>query len=95
MKNLSDIDFKIDVGYEMLHDAEWHYSQTGYLYKFLMSPKGIMRDHGIDHFEDYRGSKLNRQTGAASPFLKKFYNCLLYTSPSPRDKRQSRMPSSA
>ena len=24
-----------------------------------------------------------------------FYNCLLYTSPSPRDKRQSRMPSSA
>ena len=25
----------------------------------------------------------------------KRYNCLLYTSPSPRDKRQSRMPSSA
>ena len=24
-----------------------------------------------------------------------YYNCLLYTSPSPRDKRQSRMPSSA
>ena len=24
-----------------------------------------------------------------------FYVCLLYTSPSPRDKRQSRMPSSA
>ena len=24
-----------------------------------------------------------------------FGNCLLYTSPSPRDKRQSRMPSSA
>ena len=73
LKNLSDIDFKIDVGYEMLHDAEWHYSQTGYLYKFLMSPKGILRDHGIDRYEDYRGSKLNRQTGAASPFLKKFY----------------------
>ena len=25
----------------------------------------------------------------------KYYSCLLYTSPSPRDKRQSRMPSSA
>ena len=25
----------------------------------------------------------------------KFIDCLLYTSPSPRDKRQSRMPSSA
>ena len=27
--------------------------------------------------------------------LDDFLNCLLYTSPSPRDKRQSRMPSSA
>ena len=27
--------------------------------------------------------------------LSKAYPCLLYTSPSPRDKRQSRMPSSA
>ena len=27
--------------------------------------------------------------------LSRSYNCLLYTSPSPRDKRQSRMPSSA
>ena len=28
-------------------------------------------------------------------FLEFFISCLLYTSPSPRDKRQSRMPSSA
>ena len=27
--------------------------------------------------------------------VKRFMHCLLYTSPSPRDKRQSRMPSSA
>ena len=27
--------------------------------------------------------------------LEKLYDCLLYTSPSPRDKRQYRMPSSA
>ena len=27
--------------------------------------------------------------------LQHYYHCLLYTSPSPRDKRQSRMPSSA
>ena len=26
---------------------------------------------------------------------KKHYNCLLYTSPSPRDRQKSRMPSSA
>ena len=29
------------------------------------------------------------------PFEGEIYICLLYTSPSPRDKRQSRMPSSA
>ena len=28
-------------------------------------------------------------------FLMSYIHCLLYTSPSPRDKRQSRMPSSA
>ena len=36
--------------------------------------------------------------GASLPvtaLVDQFYNCLLYTSPSPRDKRQSRMPSSA
>ena len=33
------------------------------------------------------------ETSAAPPVLITF--CLLYTSPSPRDKRQSRMPSSA
>ena len=27
--------------------------------------------------------------------IPRLYRCLLYTSPSPRDKRQSRMPSSA
>ena len=30
-----------------------------------------------------------------SPLVVKYIGCLLYTSPSPRDKRQSRMPSSA
>ena len=31
----------------------------------------------------------------ASAAKKRYKDCLLYTSPSPRDKRQSRMPSSA
>ena len=37
-------------------------------------------------------------SGAGVPVIKPapvYNNCLLYTSPSPRDKRQSRMPSSA
>ena len=36
-----------------------------------------------------------RQPGGLSGFTKRAESCLLYTSPSPRDKRQSRMPSSA
>ena len=35
------------------------------------------------------------RTAAPSPFTRVPTTCLLYTSPSPRDKRQSRMPSSA
>ena len=35
--------------------------------------------------------RMERRDGDSGPF----YSCLLYTSPSPRDKRQSRMPSSA
>ena len=33
--------------------------------------------------------------GTATPFKTQSYNCLLYTSPSPRDRTRSRMPSSA
>ena len=35
------------------------------------------------------------ETGRGWKVSKGLYYCLLYTSPSPRDKRQSRMPSSA
>ena len=35
------------------------------------------------------------EQGDPTDLYEQLYNCLLYTSPSPRDKRQSRMPSSA
>ena len=40
-------------------------------------------------------SKLTLQRGKLAKMLEQYVHCLLYTSPSPRDKRQSRMPSSA
>ena len=39
-------------------------------------------------FPDYRIQKYNEDTG-------RYKDCLLYTSPSPRDRQKSRMPSSA
>ena len=41
--------------------------------------------------------KVNYETNIVSAHRTpdRLYTCLLYTSPSPRDKRQSRMPSSA
>ena len=45
-----------------------------------------LENHGFFSITDH---------GLSEPILDQCYNCLLYTSPSPRDKRQSRMPSSA
>ena len=44
-------------------------------------------------FSQARGSTLVDEDGGE--YIDFFSGCLLYTSPSPRDKRQSRMPSSA
>ena len=43
----------------------------------------------------YISSRKKEQCDNTAMRLSKFGHCLLYTSPSPRDKRQSRMPSSA
>ena len=60
-----------------------------------------------DFIDGLTGKKINEETikllelqkDSMVKFLMKipklYYTCLLYTSPSPRDKRQSRMPSSA
>ena len=42
-----------------------------------------------------RGQIDSLEEEARRAILAQFWRCLLYTSPSPRDKRQSRMPSSA
>ena len=47
----------------------------------------------INRLQAVQVTSLNQDEQLA--FWINLYNCLLYTSPSPRDKRQSRMPSSA
>ena len=59
--------------------------------KSLGNPQTVKtyRRHGAD------GPMFGVKIGDLKKVLRKIKNCLLYTSPSPRDKRQSRMPSSA
>ena len=65
----------------------------------------MLGDLGADIIKVERPGGGDDTRGFAPPFVKNdngedtdlsaYYCCLLYTSPSPRDKRQSRMPSSA
>ena len=48
-------------------------------------------DRNINKYPLEKGQKIRAHISASS----KSYGCLLYTSPSPRDQRGSRMPSSA
>ena len=58
--------------------------------KVLMYPGS-----GITAMSEELVEALRRQPGIMQTALTQAFVCLLYTSPSPRDKRQSRMPSSA
>ena len=53
----------------------------------------------LERQEGYMNGNMQAQQGRSSIHVhiacQQFPACLLYTSPSPRDKRQSRMPSSA
>jgi len=59
MTNLNAIDRKIQEGYEFIHEAEWHFVNSGYLYKFITPNNSlkILRDQGIDRFEETRGAQ--------------------------------------
>ena len=55
----------------------------------------IINADAIQVFENWRILTARPSTAEESKVKHELYGCLLYTSPSPRDKRQSRMPSSA
>ena len=48
-----------------------------------------------DYIENAAKANLAKADAISQVGFTPYYGCLLYTSPSPRDKRQSRMPSSA
>ena len=53
----------------------------------------VLRGHGCD--VTLKVSSAHRQPDRTAAFAKGAEDCLLYTSPSPRDRTRSRMPSSA
>ena len=55
---------------------------------YFMQPNAVNFNEVETNFRTYYGNQI-------LGFPAKYMVCLLYTSPSPRDKRQSRMPSSA
>ena len=65
--------------------------------KVIVNMYGGLARHSLitkDGFAIVMCHEMGHHLGGA-PKVGNFFNCLLYTSPSPRDKRQSRMPSSA
>ena len=60
---------------------------------------GDFTDQVLDQADSDRGDEIDRDEIVRDVHVNfqesKSMDCLLYTSPSPRDKRQSRMPSSA
>lgn len=59
MTNLNAIDRKIQEGYENIHEAEWHFVNTGYLYNYITPHNSlkVLRDHGVDRLEENRGAQ--------------------------------------
>ena len=68
------------------------------LYMLSIHPKQaeqILAGHKVWEFRKQRMDTLREADGAVLYATKPPNTCLLYTSPSPRDRQKSRMPSSA
>ena len=72
--------------YNTLHD----FYEKGLLKKLMINSERIYFDTNTEHHHHFYSKKDQKLID-----INVDMNCLLYTSPSPRDKRQSRMPSSA
>ena len=70
------------------------------IYPKLECIEGFKLDNNLDlniekEFYKNQNIYIEKKISQYKKFLKSSKNCLLYTSPSPRDRQKSRMPSSA
>ena len=72
-------------------------NKVGHFEKFCLSRSKKSEVHNVNIDDSVSNSSFNVLNLSVNTCVAnhKYVNCLLYTSPSPRDKRQSRMPSSA
>ena len=65
--------------------------------KFSFKEKAVIVPFGLEKTVSYGGGTKNgpKEIIKASHQVELYDDCLLYTSPSPRDRQKSRMPSSA
>ena len=71
---------------------------TELILKYRPFAKGVFKDQLDDYIQSYIDTNLHKEKEVLFEKLKEkpeSNNCLLYTSPSPRDRTRSRMPSSA
>ena len=96
MKNLYVIIFLLCFYTQAQDDNFEDYNQlisdTDYNIEMIAIDGGIFK-MGKDDSEDYE--TLSRNIKISPFWMAKYEICLLYTSPSPRDRTRSRMPSSA
>ena len=77
---MTDLEYDANTVMECIHMAESRHMQMGALCSYLLEyPDMTIRDF----------------FGMAAAEIHEQEDCLLYTSPSPRDRQKSRMPSSA
>ena len=76
------------------HNA-WNYLLNNYVANGLVDYDGMKKDYLFHEYVRQLGTCNPQLLDTDDERLALACNCLLYTSPSPRDKRQSRMPSSA
>ena len=87
-KDLKINDTELDL--ESLKTPQLHNKYLKHLTKFK-----LLLTRAEDEFTKIKKDKWEYYTGKADPAVYQLKPCLLYTSPSPRDVEESRMPSSA
>ena len=93
----------VQLGYGKIKNSKLSKSMKGFFAKKSTEAKKKLKEFRVENLENYKeGNEFGLEifkdikfVDTKSKTIGKGFACLLYTSPSPRDMRRSRMPSSA